>query len=213
MSNERELLYIQAALAEKQEELRKHWACATQILNNTYEDQVEDIIGSIEDIRTSGEYDVYRGEARNYECVSSSMFRMTRPLTKLIERVPQLVSEIHTVTLLCNTSGSQEKVAVRIHTMNIDEFEEYGVLPVHRKQLLEKPDLLMKSAEKEFDLEFQSRAKRIDKLGESNIQAEIQHHFGKTRRIDMSKCPYVALFFACYGGGCTATGNLDHSLI
>ena len=199
MSNDREFLDIHAALAEKQLKLREHWGSVTQTLNNTYKDQVEDIIKSIEDIRTSGEYDVYRGEDRMYECVSSSMFRMTRPLAKLIEYVPQLVSEIHTVTLLCEADGNQEELAVRIHTVNIDEFEEYGRLPVHRRQLLENPDLLMEASEKEFDREFQSRSKRID--DKSDIQAEIQHHLGKTRYIDMSKCPYIALFFACYGGG------------
>ncbi len=201
MSNDRELLYIHAALAEKQLELREHWRSITQTLNDTYKDRVQDIIRSIEDVRTSGEYDVYRGEDRKYECVSSSMFRMTRPLAKLIERVPQLVSEIHTVPLLSNTDGSQEELAVHIHTVNIDELEEYGMLPVHRRQLLENPDLLMEASEKEFDREFQSRSNRIYESAESDIQSEIQHHLGKTRCIDMSKCPYIALFFACYGGG------------
>ena len=62
MSNNRELLqlHIHAALAEKQKELREHWESVTQTLNNTYKDQVEDIIKYIDDIRTSGEYDVYR---------------------------------------------------------------------------------------------------------------------------------------------------------
>ena len=201
MFDNEELLHIHATLAEKQGELKKHWESVTQILNNTYEGQAEAIIKYIEDIRTSGEYDVYRGEAINYEYVSSSIFRMTRPLVKLIERFPQLVSEIHTVTLLSNIDSSQEELIVRIHSMNIDELEEYGMLPVHRKQLLANPDLLMKSAETEFDLEFQSRSNRIYELGGADIQSEIQHHLGKTRRIDMSQCPYVALFFACYGGG------------
>ena len=200
-SNDREFLHIHAALAEEQLELREHWRSVTQTLNNTYEDQVEDIIKSIEDIRTSGEHDVYRGEDRMYECVSSSMFRMTRPLVKLIVRIPQLVSEIHTVPLLSNTDDRQEEFAVRIHTVNIDELEEYGRLPVHRRQLLENPDLLMEASEKEFDREFQSRLNRIYESAESDIQSEIQHHLGKTRYIDMSKCPYIALFFACYGGG------------
>ena len=162
---------------------------------------IVEILSNGEDIRTSGEYDVYRGEDRMYECVSSSMFRMTRPLAKLIERVPQLVSEIHTVPLLSNTDDSQEEFAVRIHTANIDELEEYGMLPVHRRQLLENPDLLMEASQKEFDREFQSRSNRIYESAESDIQSEIQHHLGKTRYIDMSKCPYIALFFACYGGG------------
>ena len=190
-------------MLEEHRELREHWESVTQPLNNTYKDQIEEIIKSIEGLRTSGEYDVYRGENRSYEYVSSSMFRMMRPLTELIEDFPKLVSEIHTLTLLCNIEGSQEKSAMRIHSMNCKEFEEYGVLPlpIHRKQLLENPDLLMKSAEKEFELEFQSRSNRIYELGESHIQSELQHHFGKTRRIDMSQCPYIALFFACYGSG------------
>lgn len=197
-------LMLKNLMLEKHEELKKHWEGVTQTLDNIYKNQVEDIIKSIEDIRTSGEYDVYRGENRNYERVSSSMFRMTRPLTQLIERFPQLVSEIHTLTLSCSKDGSQEEFAIRVHSMNSSEFEKYGILPlpVHRKQLLENPDLLMESAEKEFNLEFQSRANRIyDKSGESDIQSEIQHHLGKTRRVDMSKCPYTALFFACYGSG------------
>ena len=57
MSNDRELLYIHAALAEKQLELREHWRSITQTLNDTYKDRVQDIIRSIEDVRTSGEYD------------------------------------------------------------------------------------------------------------------------------------------------------------
>ena len=132
------------------------------------------------------------------------MFRMTRPLTELIERFPQLVSETHTLTSLCNIDGSRKELAIRIHSINSNEFEKYGILPlpIHRKQLLENLDLLMESAEKEFNLEFQSRANRIyDESGESDIQSEIQHHLGKTRRVDMSKCPYTALFFACYGSG------------
>ena len=203
MSNNREL-YIQNIMLEEHTKLREHWKSVTQTLNNTYTDQVEDITGSIEDIRTSGEYDVYRGENRNYECVSSSMFRMTRPLAQLIERFPRLVSETRTLTSLCNVDGSQKELAIRIHSINSNEFKKYGILPlpIHRKQLLENPDLLMESAEKEFNLEFQSRANRIyDESGESDIQSEIQHHLGKTRRVDMSKCPYTALFFACYGSG------------
>ena len=199
-----QLRRIHVIMLEKRQELEEHWESVTQTVNNTYKDQVENIIGSIEHIRTSGEYDVYRGENRNYECVSSSMFRMTRPLAQLIERFPQLVSETHTLTSLCNIDGSRKELAVRIHSMNSNEFEKYGILPlpVHRKQLLENPDLLMEAAEKEFKLEFQSRANKIyDESGESDIQSEIQHHLGKTRRVDMSKCPYTALFFACYGSG------------
>lgn len=202
MSNNREF-HIRNAMLEKHIELTEHWKSVTQTLNNTYEDKVEEIIKSIEDVHISGKYDLFRGENRNYESVSSSMFRMMRPLTELIERFPRLVSEIHTLTLLCNTDGSQEESAMRIHSMNFKEFEKYGVLPlpIHREQLLKNPDLLMESAEKEFTLEFRSRAKKIDEIGESDIQSEIQHHLGRTRRVDMSKCPYIALFFACYGGG------------
>lgn len=204
LHQERIRMWRSHLMLEKHQELREHWKSVTQPLNNTYEVQVEGIIKSIEDIHTSGGYDVYRGEDRNYECVSSSMFRMTRPLTQLIERFPQLVSETHTLTSLCNIDGSRKELAIRIHSINSNEFEKYGVLPlpIHRKQLLENPDLLMESAEKEFNLEFQSRANRIyDESGESDIQSEIQHHLGKTRRVDMSKCPYTALFFACYGSG------------
>ena len=198
-----QLRRIDVIMLEIRQELKEHWESVTQTLNNTYKDQVEDIIKSIEDIHTSGEYDVYRGEDRSYKYVSSSMFRMTRPLVKLIERFPQLVSEIHTLTLSCSTDDNQEELAVRIRSMNSNEFEEYGTLPlpIHRKQLLENRDLLMELVEKEFDLEFQSRSNRIYKSAESDNQSEIQHHLGRTRRVDMSKCPYKALFFACYGGG------------
>ena len=191
-------------MLEKHQELREHWKSVTQPLNNTYEGEVKEIIRFIENLHTSGEYDLYRGENRKYGYVSSSMFRMTRPLTELIERFPQLVSETQTLTSLCNIDGSRKELAIRIHSINSNEFEKYGMLPlpIHRKQLLENPDLLMESVEKEFNLEFQSRASRIyNESGESDIQSEIQHHLGKTRRIDMSKCPYIALFFACYGGG------------
>ena len=206
MSNNREFhrIHRERTMLEKHQELREHWESVTQTVNNTYKDQVEEIIKSIENIHTSGEYDIYRGENREYEYVSSSMFRMMRPLTELIERFPRLVSETHTLTLSYNMDGSQEESVMRIHSMNFKEFEEYGVLPlpIHKVQLLENLDLLMEAAEKEFNLEFQSRANRIyDEFGESDIQSEIQHHFGKTRRIDMTKCPYIALFFTCYGGG------------
>ena len=203
MSNNREF-YIQNVMLENHQALKEHWESVTQTVNNTYKDQVEEVIRSIEDLHTSGEYDVYRGENREYEYLSSSMFRMMRPLIELIERFPRLVSETHTLTLSYNIDGSQEESAMRLHSMNFKEFEEHGVLPLpnHKKQLLENPDLLMEAAEKEFNLEFQSRANRIyHEFGESDIQPEIQHHFGKTRRIDMTKCPYIALFFTCYGGG------------
>ena len=195
-------LHIRNVMLKKYGELKDHWESVTQSLNNSYKNEIEKKISSIEDIYTSGEY-LYRGENREYESVSSSLFRMTRPLVNLIEHLPQFVSETHTLTVLSNMDGSQKESAMRIHSMNFNEFEEYGVLPLpnHRKQLLENPDLLMESVEKEFDLEFQSRANRIYELGESDIQSEIQHHLGKTRRIDMTKCPYIALFFACYGGG------------
>jgi hypothetical protein len=200
MSNNSELLHMHAAAAEKHLELKKHWDSVTQTLDNRYKSEVERIIRVTESIHISGEY-LYRGEDRNYECVSSSMFRMTRPLVKLIEHLPQLVSERHTLTLSGSTDGSSDKLAVRIHSVNLDEFEEYGRLPIHRRQLLENPDLLMEAAEKEFDFEFRSRSNRIYELEESDTQSEIQHHLGKTRRIDMTKCPYKALFFSCYGGG------------
>ena len=64
---------IDVLMLEKYQELKEHWESVTQTLNNTYEHQVEDIIGSIEHIRTSGEYDVYRGENTDYECVSSRL--------------------------------------------------------------------------------------------------------------------------------------------
>ena len=47
MSNDREFLYIHAALAEKQLELREHWRSITQTLNDTYKDRVQNIIRSI----------------------------------------------------------------------------------------------------------------------------------------------------------------------
>ena len=136
-------------MLEKRQELEEHWESVTQTVNNTYKDQVENIIGSIEHIRTSGEYDVYRGENRNYECVSSSMFRMTRPLAQLIERFPQLVSETHTLTSLCNIDGSRKELAVRIHSMNSNEFENMGYF---RFRFIGNnygnPDLLMEAAER-----------------------------------------------------------------
>ena len=196
-------LHIGNVMLKKYEELRDHWKSVTQSLNNTYKNEIKKKISSIENIYTSGEY-LYRGENRKYEYASSSLFRMTRPLVNLIEHFPQLVSEIHTLTLLSNIDDSQKESAMRIHTINFNEFEEYGILPLpnQRKQLLENPDLLMEAVEKEFDLEFKSRSNKIyDKLEESDIQSEIQHHLGKTRRVDMTKCPYIALFFACYGGG------------
>lgn len=184
------------------EKLDDHWKNVTQSLNNTFKNELEEIIGSIEDIHTSGGY-FYRGENREYENVSSSIFRMTRPLVKLIDHHPRYISQVNTLPLTFNIDDTQKEAVIRVSSMNFNEINKYGIppLPVHRQQLLESPDLLMESMEKEFDLEFRSRANRIYESSESDIQSEIQHHLGKTRRIDMTKCPYIALFFACYGSG------------
>ena len=76
---------IEIIMLEKHDELTEHWESVRQTVNNTYKDQVEEIIRSTEDLHTSGEYDVYRGGNREYEYVSLPMFRMMRPLTKLTQ--------------------------------------------------------------------------------------------------------------------------------
>lgn len=189
-------------ILKKYEKLDDHWENARQSLNNTFKNELEKIISSIENVHTSGEY-LYRGENREYENVSSSMFRMTRSLVDLIEHQPRFVSEVHTLPLSYNIDDGKKEAAIRVSSINFNEINVYGIppLPVHRQKLLENPDLLMESMEKEFELEFRSRANRVYELGESDIQSEIQHHLGKTRRVDMTKCPYIALFFACYGSG------------
>ena len=177
--------------------LNEHWENVIKPVNKIYEDEINDIIKSIESIRTSDRY-LYRGEDRSYEFVSSSMYRMTKPLFELLERKPSLVYQRKTITFSREEDGNQRKVNILVHTMDMNE---YGILPIHREQLLENPGLLMESLEKEFNLEFESRSSRIYDLGDSDIQSEIQHHLGRTRYVDMTRCIYISLFFACYGSG------------
>ena len=47
MFNDREFLYIHAALAEKRLELREHWRSVTQTLNDTYKDRVQDVLPTV----------------------------------------------------------------------------------------------------------------------------------------------------------------------
>ena len=180
----------------------EHWKSICDDYSDTYKDELESVINAIKNISGSGRYDVFRGENKHYQLVSSSMFRMTRALMELIEHHPRLISEKHIMNLLRDSSDNQETKSMLIHTMNPNELRMYKhVLPVHREDILQNPDLLMQSLEKHFDLEFQSRSRRIYESDNSDPQSEIQHHLGKTRRIDMSKCIYKALFFACYGSG------------
>lgn len=181
-------------------ELNEHWKGVIKPLDKAYEEEVGDIIKCIESIRTSDQY-LYRGENRDFEFVSSSMYRMTKPLFELLKHTPNSVSQRKTITFSNTEDKNQRKSYMILRTMDLNEYDKHGVLPIHRNELLENPSLLMELLEKEFKLEFESRSSRIYDLGDSDAQSEIQHHLGKTRYVDMTRSIYIALFFACYGGG------------